>query len=203
MLNNACRSLSALGRVRSPCGARTTRLRNSPPVIRMCCLAYRPLKQTGNSRLSRPDARACPLAGPPQSAKLGHPLLGEMAEWLKAHAWKACVSERVPGVRIPISPPFFCSAARSKKMPGEAPHDGLASAVGPQTSPSATSPKPFRRSSAPDDFQRLHANNGEPPVPSPSPTTGDHPVPVASQRPVLTPVPFLAPKSVDTRTRRA
>src|SRR6185437_2005925 len=28
-----------------------------------------------------------------------------MAERLKAHAWKACISERVSGVRIPISPP--------------------------------------------------------------------------------------------------
>ena len=30
---------------------------------------------------------------------------GEMAEWLKAHAWKACVRETVPWVRIPLSPP--------------------------------------------------------------------------------------------------
>src|SRR4051794_15043761 len=32
---------------------------------------------------------------------------GEMAEWLKAHAWKACVRETVPWVRIPLSPPFL------------------------------------------------------------------------------------------------
>ena len=31
---------------------------------------------------------------------------GEMAEWFKAHAWKVCVPERVPGVRIPLSPPI-------------------------------------------------------------------------------------------------
>ena len=30
---------------------------------------------------------------------------GEMAEWLKAHAWKACLLERVTWVRIPLSPP--------------------------------------------------------------------------------------------------
>src|SRR5271167_4164974 len=30
---------------------------------------------------------------------------GEMAEWLKAHAWKACILERVSRVRIPVSPP--------------------------------------------------------------------------------------------------
>jgi hypothetical protein len=30
---------------------------------------------------------------------------GEMAEWLKAHAWNACVLARVPWVRIPLSPP--------------------------------------------------------------------------------------------------
>src|SRR5262249_45106511 len=32
---------------------------------------------------------------------------GEVAEWLKAHAWKACVRESVPWVRIPPSPPVF------------------------------------------------------------------------------------------------
>jgi hypothetical protein len=30
-----------------------------------------------------------------------------MAEWLKAHAWKACVRETVPWVRIPLSPPYL------------------------------------------------------------------------------------------------
>ena len=29
-----------------------------------------------------------------------------MSEWLKEHAWKACVFERVPRVRIPLSPPL-------------------------------------------------------------------------------------------------
>ena len=33
-------------------------------------------------------------------------LNGEMAEWLKAHAWKACVGETLPWVRIPLSPPI-------------------------------------------------------------------------------------------------
>ena len=28
-----------------------------------------------------------------------------MAEWFKAHAWKACVGETLPRVRIPLSPP--------------------------------------------------------------------------------------------------
>ena len=31
---------------------------------------------------------------------------GEMSEWLKEHAWKACVGETLPWVRIPLSPPF-------------------------------------------------------------------------------------------------
>ena len=30
---------------------------------------------------------------------------GEMAEWLKAHAWNACRLVRVSWVRIPLSPP--------------------------------------------------------------------------------------------------
>ena len=31
---------------------------------------------------------------------------GEVAEWLKAHAWKACRRVTVSRVRIPLSPPF-------------------------------------------------------------------------------------------------
>ena len=30
---------------------------------------------------------------------------GEVAEWFKAHAWKACVGATLPRVRIPLSPP--------------------------------------------------------------------------------------------------
>src|SRR5947207_3291768 len=30
-----------------------------------------------------------------------------MAEWLKAHAWKACIGETLSRVRIPVSPPDF------------------------------------------------------------------------------------------------
>ena len=29
-----------------------------------------------------------------------------MAEWSKAHAWKACKGETLSWVRIPFSPPF-------------------------------------------------------------------------------------------------
>src|SRR5215510_4268027 len=32
---------------------------------------------------------------------------GGMAEWLKAHAWKACIRETVSWVRIPLPPPVF------------------------------------------------------------------------------------------------
>ena len=31
---------------------------------------------------------------------------GELAEWLKAHAWKACIGATLSGVRIPHSPPL-------------------------------------------------------------------------------------------------
>ena len=30
--------------------------------------------------------------------------IGEMAEWLKAHAWKACIGETLSRVRIPLPP---------------------------------------------------------------------------------------------------
>ena len=40
-----------------------------------------------------------------------------MSEWLKEHAWKACVGETLPWVRIPLSPPnlvfvFFLSKSQ-------------------------------------------------------------------------------------------
>src|SRR5882672_5814381 len=51
----------------------------------------------------------CSRRVPHSLAKIIMPLQeggsGEMAEWLKAHAWKACVRETVPWVRIPLSPP--------------------------------------------------------------------------------------------------
>src|SRR6202171_2665654 len=59
-----------------------------------------------------------PPCGPPSLAKVAGPLQdrpsGEMAEWLKAHAWKACVRETVPWVRIPLSPPVrSCPAGQA------------------------------------------------------------------------------------------
>jgi hypothetical protein len=32
---------------------------------------------------------------------------GQVAEWLKAHAWKVCIRETVSRVRIPPCPPFY------------------------------------------------------------------------------------------------
>ena len=45
-------------------------------------------------------------------------LNGEMSEWLKEHAWKACVGETLPWVRIPLSPPDFARASRELR-PGQ------------------------------------------------------------------------------------
>jgi hypothetical protein len=47
----------------------------------------------------------------PISAKPGSPALecyrGEVPEWFKGHAWKACVGANSPQVRILSSPPYF------------------------------------------------------------------------------------------------
>jgi hypothetical protein len=67
----------------------------------------------GASEFSRLLNRLQKLSGsrPRSLAKVAMPLQerapGEMAEWLKAHAWKACVRETVPWVRIPLSPPVL------------------------------------------------------------------------------------------------
>src|SRR5229473_8163952 len=47
----------------------------------------------------------CPGQICPRRTVSVHP--GEMAEWLKAHAWKACLGETLTWVRIPLSPPVF------------------------------------------------------------------------------------------------
>ena len=39
-----------------------------------------------------------------------------MAEWLKAHAWKACLLEKVTWVRIPLSPPLLLLSGTCKPM---------------------------------------------------------------------------------------
>ncbi len=44
---------------------------------------------------------------PGGSPPFSFPRAGRMAERLKAHAWKACVRESVPWVRIPLLPPEY------------------------------------------------------------------------------------------------
>jgi hypothetical protein len=38
-----------------------------------------------------------------------------MTEWLKVHAWKACVGETLPRVRIPLSPPASLRSATGER----------------------------------------------------------------------------------------
>ncbi len=39
-----------------------------------------------------------------------------MAEWLKAHAWKACLGETLTWVRIPLSPPLLLLSGTCKSV---------------------------------------------------------------------------------------
>src|SRR5664279_6488318 len=58
------------------------------------------------------------LFGPGPDCWLANPVVhrheltthGGVAEWLKAHAWKACLRETVTWVRIPLPPPMRLSA---------------------------------------------------------------------------------------------
>src|SRR6266850_788503 len=55
-----------------------------------------------------------------------------MSEWLKEHAWKACVGETLPRVRIPLSPPSnLFSSATSWRCTS----NGRSSRGGPTTRP--------------------------------------------------------------------
>src|SRR5579863_772159 len=42
-----------------------------------------------------------------------------MAEWLKAHAWKACLGETLTRVRIPLSPPFRYQCSYAHRIANE------------------------------------------------------------------------------------
>ena len=44
-----------------------------------------------------------------------------MAEWLKAHAWKACLGETLTWVRIPLSPPdYWAATSVGSQIPAQA-----------------------------------------------------------------------------------
>ena len=49
-----------------------------------------------------------------------------MSEWLKEHAWKACVGETLPWVRIPLSPPIAVFSGQFRLLtrfyPSSVPH---------------------------------------------------------------------------------
>src|SRR6266487_2825419 len=53
-----------------------------------------------------------------------------MAEWLKAHAWKACIRETVSWVRIPLPPPDRLFASVRLRSPTTADVLGYAHKIG-------------------------------------------------------------------------
>ena len=75
-------------------------------------------------------------------------ITGEMAEWLKARAWKVRLPERVTGVRIPLSPPLRIgggAAASSATAASEACFGELTVQMmqGPKGRQSAMKPSPM------------------------------------------------------------
>src|SRR5258708_3207175 len=75
----------------------------------------RSVNENLRSQILRGSSRRGAEAGKPWYTKLSGAILlavetaprhpGEMAERLKAHAWKACIGETLSRVRIPLSPP--------------------------------------------------------------------------------------------------
>src|SRR6202046_4738449 len=51
-----------------------------------------------------------------ECANLIHNQNGEVSERFKEHAWKACVGETQPWVRIPPSPPYLDDPSRRQRM---------------------------------------------------------------------------------------
>src|SRR6266849_9781271 len=67
-----------------------------------------------------------------------------MAEWLKAHAWKACLGETLTWVRIPLSPPHLLYSLRHLDIRGPCVHGRSSDAF---SRPSASSQRCEIRSS--------------------------------------------------------
>ena len=61
------------------------------------------VETTGHLRSNMREGRFCATLF--RTGRNSLILNGEMSEWLKEHAWKACVGETLPWVRIPLSPP--------------------------------------------------------------------------------------------------
>ena len=84
-----------------------------------------PVEGTPNSplRTSRGRCISPTRAAKPASAQCKD---GEVAEWLKAHAWRACIRATVSRVRIPLPPPpkyMILQALCSRRSGFEIPRD--------------------------------------------------------------------------------
>jgi hypothetical protein len=69
-------------------------------------------RHLGKASLARRQKGSPGCAAPGDHYIAGSFPCGEVAEWLKAHAWKACIRETVSRVRIPLSPPVSLCETR-------------------------------------------------------------------------------------------
>jgi hypothetical protein len=100
------------------------------------CRIRKPCRSRGLGTPTLPEPRAwfVRILASPESHEESHRVVmriiptivrhhaGGMAEWLKAHAWKACIRETVSWVRIPLPPPtpsfaLIRSDPRRSKIP--------------------------------------------------------------------------------------
>lgn len=65
------------------------------------------VKKFGDSsgRIIRRQKKSCELENAKHFSRSQIRDSGQMSEWFKEHAWKACVGETLPWVRIPLCPP--------------------------------------------------------------------------------------------------
>src|SRR5690606_29105233 len=59
----------------------------------------------GRHALISPSRRSAPDGSPPDAS--GPRWNGQVAEWLKAHAWNACIGATLSRVRLPLCPPHI------------------------------------------------------------------------------------------------
>ena len=76
---------------------------------------------------------------------------GEMAEWLKAHAWKACLGETLTWVRIPLSPPALST-------PWLVFHNSDASGIRPDAIQTPARKFPLQRLGSHSDQETVHVD---------------------------------------------
>ena len=139
---------------------------------KFCQKAVDPVAIIGIYRAVPPDWKQ--KSGP---RRIDHRSLadGQVAEWLKAHAWNACIGETLSRVRIPLSPPLRAGYCLNHSLDAPYPEH-----KGGDQQPCSRTPNP--RAVPKQSEDRLQSRRAPTPCRKVSVRGTEHPPPTAPPR---------------------